>query len=827
MDHLLSPGPVSRAQSSLFEIRCFAKDDYDDGEFSSFPERQGWMARSNDAWLVLIQDASEEFQSLLQRWLYFGVLHLFFRKRVSVKEMSKISKDGSHMCLDSTALLRLISAWLDDLKGFQKSDYMGLIAGLSEARFVHEVLRTSSQSNHFLDPNGSSKLLEFLHGWSAGGDPREPMMIEAQAALFDALDGALAMAREAEIGPEANLPSSLSAPSGGSSHQGGALWNLMQSQGWCCSELTMVFGSFSVAGIFYLSHIERPNSAYKHRPNQLQGTDGTGHQQQQLSTCTSHHCGLYQLNQSAYKTRHVEACIGCYEIHVEADLLYAILRRGRIPLVRMLKEGDLRKTVELVEYDGFMPYVAFSHVWADGLGNLEQNAIPSCQMLRLSDQVKSLPDDHFGPSQTTLFWLDTLCCPPDSAGHQQEQNIALKLMRQTYMDAHAVIVLDSWLCRQALNKFELIDPLFRVICSPWTRRLWTLQEGALAKRLLIKSVDGFFDPDKAIEMLMLSGGSSTGLMNIRTDILHRWYNIRGFRHFKGSDLFYSLYPSLAFRTTSVLEDEALCLGTLFGLDVAVIAEAKTHEERMLRFWSMFSHLPAEILDHYEQRLTVPGYRWAPRSFIGDDKTGFPLSNRLRRHGDWPQAKRVESAGGLQLTARGYRVHVQDMPLGSRIFIRDNTGLWSECALTYDVPEEIDAYKINGLETTSENGEPLMAAGIHPSKAHGAKAIALIYQNWGHMHTWHQERGDALRLTGTVGSITSVDDGQITVRRCGIFVSRPVPSTDSTIIALEEAITKALIKGLAPKDMILIDRTTGRVLAGFLEELPSDQLWLID
>ena len=161
------------------------------------------------------------------------------------------------MCLDSTALLRLISAWLDDLEGFQKSDYMGLIAGLSEARFVHEVLRTSSRSIYFLDPNGSSTLLDFLHEWSAGGDPREPMMIEAQAALFDALDGALAMAIEADIGPEANAPGSLSAPSGGSCHQGDALWNLMQSRGWCCSELTMIFSSFSVAGIFYLSHVER------------------------------------------------------------------------------------------------------------------------------------------------------------------------------------------------------------------------------------------------------------------------------------------------------------------------------------------------------------------------------------------------------------------------------------------------------------------------------------------------------------------------------------------------------------------------------------------
>jgi hypothetical protein len=183
----------------------------------------------------------------------------------------------------------------------------------------------------------------------------------------------------------------------------------------------------------------------------------------------------------------------------------------------------------------------------------------------------------------------------------EEQGIALDLMRDTYSKAHTVVVLDRWLGVQHLCTDPIIDALFKVVCSPWTRRLWTLQEGALARRLLVNGSDRVFDPDRAVEALARQR-DVVELLNVRTDILHRWYTIRRFKDLETVELFHALYLSLAFRTTSVLDDEPLCLATLFRLLVAAIAQQRTHEERMVKFWSTFTELPAEIMDHYEPEI---------------------------------------------------------------------------------------------------------------------------------------------------------------------------------------------------------------------------------
>jgi hypothetical protein len=98
----------------------------------------------------------------------------------------------------------------------------------------------------------------------------------------------------------------------------------------------------------------------------------------------------------------------------------------------------------------------------------------------------------------------------------KEQGIALDPMPDTYLKAHTVVVLDRWLSAQHLRTDPIIDALFKVVCSPWTRRLWTLQEDALAQRLLVNGSDGVFDPDRAVETLARQR-DAVELLNVRTD----------------------------------------------------------------------------------------------------------------------------------------------------------------------------------------------------------------------------------------------------------------------------------------------------------------------
>jgi hypothetical protein len=211
------------------------------------------------------------------------------------------------------------------------------------------------------------------------------MMAEAQSALFDVIDGALARAREiqgggkGEGGPDSVL--TLAQTQGGSSYEGCSLWTLTLHDGWCPSELAMIFGSFSIAGIYFLRHLERPNRNHIHRAEPQGPETGSVESSMRKPECSNRHYSLYQLDQESYETKHTEDCPGCKEMHVEADELLAILVRRQIPLVAAISEKETQTTIKLQPHLGTTPYLALSHVWADGLGNLARNGIPRCQML--------------------------------------------------------------------------------------------------------------------------------------------------------------------------------------------------------------------------------------------------------------------------------------------------------------------------------------------------------------------------------------------------------------------------------------------------------------
>ena len=815
MNHLLLPKSVSYDNRKLY-IRCYARDNYDNADFRSYPDRCGWVPRPCAEWHKTFQQASEEFQGFLQTWLYFGVVQLFFRLEMAMDTLTEPSVEGSgDLYLNSTCLVALVENWLGDLDTFQNSDYMALSDSLAEARLVHEKLQVASRSA-LATSSQVVAFADYLHLWPGGRDPRAPIMAEAQAALFDVIDGALAKARELQGGSNITGPlSSLAQTNGVSLYEGCRLWKLMRQDGWCPSELAMIFGSFSVAGIYFMSYVERPNQGHIHHLEVTESQHSNARTLVPNLACSNLRCNLYQLDQDSYKTRHTEDCEGCEDMYVEEDELLGILGRKLIPIVVAIGDNKKPKIVKLEPWSNKMPYVAISHVWADGLGNLRRNGIPRCQMLRLSAYAQDL----MSPGESVYFWLDTLCCPPDSMNRPVEQGIALDLMRDTYAKAHTVLVIDKWLSTQTLCTDPTVDALFKVICSPWTRRLWTLQEGALAQKILIKCSDGIFDVDQAIRLLEQM--EDIKLLNIKTDILHRWYAIRSFKDLDTTELFRALYPSLAFRTTSVFEDEPLCLATLFRLPVAPIAEKTTHEERMQEFWSAFIELPAEIMDHYEPRLQSPGFRWAPRSFMGNDETLFPYSHKMIQHGHFPPAIRTDK--GLEVTAKGYYVHIKDLPLTGPIYVRHHAGFWAECSFSFD----LDAIEPLNIDEISTDEEPSAVMKFSPKISHQAEEIGLIYHSWGHLENWKKAKRDVPSITGSVVSITAFQDDRISARRFGLFTLAPVLRVDSTVVTLENSLNEAIEAGYDVDDIVLVDKSTKSVLAGVLKQLPDDQAWLLD
>lgn len=121
-----------------------------------------------------------------------------------------------------------------------------------------------------------------------------------------------------------------------------------------------------------------------------------------------------------------------------------------------------------------------TQVWADGLGNTQDNALQKCQVTKLRHLVYAVEEavwrkETSNPRPKYHLWIDTLCCPVARL-EPHCNNIALMRMKAVYSHAAHVLVLDLAL---SLHDAEGLSPstlLLRIFASSiWMRRLWTLQ----------------------------------------------------------------------------------------------------------------------------------------------------------------------------------------------------------------------------------------------------------------------------------------------------------------------------------------------------------------
>jgi hypothetical protein len=76
------------------------------------------------------------------------------------------------------------------------------------------------------------------------------------------------------------------------------------------------------------------------------------------------------------------------------------------------------------------------------------------------------------------------------------------------------------------------------------------------------------------------------------------------------------------RTTTKKKDETVCIATLLGLGPTPIlcmdvdSGREVCEQRMEKLIEMIETLPGGLVFDKMERLTSPGYRWAPRTFLG-------------------------------------------------------------------------------------------------------------------------------------------------------------------------------------------------------------------
>lgn len=358
--------------------------------------------------------------------------------------------------------------------------------------------------------------------------------------------------------------------------------------------------------------------------------------------CTVQQCLGEKIDQSLYQTAHSTDACNCGSRGPQVDQVVRILDDTEVPAFVVVggdSQGDDTVTVEVIRASSCR-YVAFSHVWADGLGNKDNNMLPMCQISRLAHLASALTGRTPQP-----FWIDTFGIPREL----EQRKKAIAVMDSTYKLAEKVLVLDGGLLqrpsyRTTEDEIQTLDVesargrrvgialelLLRIVCCSWTSRLWTLPEGMLGPELHFQFSDSTAEVGDLVAQLRTWPFVGTNVVQdlisslVRMRPKLRTQRRRGIPPFDPQmqnwpqgdayGQFISMFQALEFRDTTWKEDEATCLGIHLGLNLSAILN-RDYPERLEALFSQLSEIPADLMFTHGERTPRYPYRWAPRHLL--------------------------------------------------------------------------------------------------------------------------------------------------------------------------------------------------------------------
>lgn len=385
--------------------------------------------------------------------------------------------------------------------------------------------------------------------------------------------------------------------------------------------------------------------------------------------CDESRCRVGHL-ESSQLPRHVDESCTCKPLRIDEDLLVDCLKRKCLPLLRLKEEPDLDEmSIEVVRSTDSTSYVALSHVWADGLGNPTETALPRCQLSRVKAFINNLDFDYvdslalrYYPKDPSnlLLWCDSLCCPVVSL---EGKNMALRQMYRTYEEASIVLVLDQGLMVPRAGGKTADEACIRTATSRWMTRLWTLQEGALParkKKLWFQFAKTALPARSLYDHIIEVHRTDISRRGVMDSVQGRFYVLTSlFDHstmWNEDTRFRKVMVGLMYRSVTVPSDEPLLIATLLGLDLSRIL-ASEPIRRMSILWQMIGTskfgINKFIIFHLGAKIDERGFRWALQSLLPRDSHYFvPVPNGQEDRGFLttdPNAK------GLVVELAGLRV----------------------------------------------------------------------------------------------------------------------------------------------------------------------------
>lgn len=605
---------------------------YDGGPFLGYLDRCNWAKA--DFWSP--DKTTNDVHSILQAWIFFGLLAEVLGSDYDQRAFV-VQKLNDSMCLSTSHLAALLESSIKrerslDAKIRQAHDFN--LAACVEA-ISDTMSAVIARTDHMKISPGPLLHLSFM------------ALVEHLVMAAPLIYGPWF----ADLGEEEQHPAKIAFKA---TQPLGYLLNRMAADGWCPCHVEQ-WQSTSISELYFIASLDRPAPGKQH------------------ANCTATACRAFQMDDHTYEINHVSPDCACDKVWASQAQLSRILNSGAntIPLIVPFAidvDSGSRQHCRLVNSASCKEYVAISHVWSDGLGNPYANAIPRCQFDRLSALTSQLYGGERKP-----FWLDTLCFPLEP---QDAYDLALIRMRQSYESADRVLVLDRSIFTLDASVMTTHELLTRVLCSPWNHRLWTLQEGFLAKSLYFQAANGAVNFSETDFIRSWHRKADLSYMTV-THVFIYYDELRASE--RGPEYTFhnmtalSAKSALTTRSTSVAEDEALCLGNLLGLDAETIVRTPQHE-RMRKVWTLQSDHYVDILFWPGPKLKDKGFRWAPATLLG-----YP-----KRHTSWPRTRATLTAEGLAVKLPGVLLKVPWKTIRTTFALKDQYGNWCMVKVACDL-----------------------------------------------------------------------------------------------------------------------------------------------
>lgn len=586
MDHIPLPSDPVRSPP---RIRYYCIAEYDRGDFGTYPERLGLtqteiLTASTRARVG--STVSKSVAAFLQQWLFFGLLHAAFGDAIVFQDF--IDEESSTKYVHTRKLL----AYTDQHVSKGES---GLLTASDMLR-LNRSLKTANLASIFFAKTPAPAL-----------DPYFLLSLSLLGQFLTNLEHFF-LRRHYFVWrtPRFDYNPDLLQHTDILQHE-------MIEHGWCPRAIAK---SKQLMGLnyYYFTSFLRNLQQDRHH-----------------GVCTDTQCLATQIQKSSYRTEHSSDCCSCSFQGFEQAAVEKVLDGGELPLVAWDRSNGV---VKLISRTFDATYVAISHVWSDGLGNPHANTMPSCQLEVLNDLVQNL---YPGEAGQIPFWIDTLCCPAIPSKGKQ---IAIRKMRDTYACADKVLVLDKGLRSLETTGRSVSELAFYIHSSNWSSRLWTFQEAALPKTLIFQFSNETLDSRRIRSTVREVRSEYTNALGNIND-LHRIYDSMRGGYGRSENPYkppvmnlWACSQALAARTTSVQEDESLCLASLMAIDPAPFLGVNPRD-RMMHFWAQLPHV-SEYLMYYEySRLDSIGFRWAPKTLLGvgseqsyNDESASPTKDGL-------------------------------------------------------------------------------------------------------------------------------------------------------------------------------------------------------